>query len=87
MGPNSWAETSFDGVGFGPLGSVILNPAKARASAQVGDYGWGGAAGTFFWVSPIDDMVVILFRQLLSLRAIPVRKEVRALVQGALTGA
>lgn len=30
-------------VCWGPL--VVLDPAKAQISAQVGDYGWGGAAG------------------------------------------
>jgi len=40
---------------------------------------WGGAAGTFFWVSPVDDMVVILFTQLLPSSVIPVGKELRAL--------
>lgn len=83
---DTWAETQFDGVGFGLLGSVVLDPAKAKISAQVGDYGWGGAAGTFFWVSPVDDMVVILFTQLLPSSAIPVRKELRTLVHAALTG-
>jgi CubicO group peptidase (beta-lactamase class C family) len=87
MATEVWAETQFDGVGFGLLGSVVLDPAKAQISAQVGDYGWGGAAGTFFWVSPVDDLVVILFTQLLPSSAIPVRKELRALVHGALTGA
>ncbi len=87
MATEVWAETQFDGVGFGLLGSVVLDPAKAQISAQVGDYGWGGAAGTFFWVSPVDDMVVILFTQLLPSSAIAVRKELRALVHGALTGA
>jgi CubicO group peptidase (beta-lactamase class C family) len=87
MATEVWAETQFDGVGFGLLGSVVLDPAKAQISAQVGDYGWGGAAGTFFWVSPVDDMVVILFTQLLPSSAIPVRKELRALVYAALTGA
>ncbi len=86
MTTEDWAETQFDGVGFGLLGSVVLDPAKAQISAQVGDYGWGGAAGTFFWVSPVDDMVVILFTQLLPSSAIPVRKELRALVYAALTG-
>ena len=86
MATEVWAETQFDGVGFGLLGSVVLDPAKAEISAQVGDYGWGGAAGTFFWVSPVDDLVVILFTQLLPSSAIPVRKELRALVHGALTG-
>ncbi len=87
MATEVWAETQFDGVGFGLLGSVVLDPAKAQISAHVGDYGWGGAAGTFFWVSPVDDMVVILFTQLLPSSAIPVRKELRALVHAALTGA
>ncbi len=87
MATEVWAETQFEGVGFGLLGSVVLDPAKAQISAQVGDYGWGGAAGTFFWVSPVDDMVVILFTQLLPSSAIPVRKELRALVHAAMTGA
>ena len=87
MATEVWAETQFDGVGFGLLGSVVLDPSKAQISAQIGDYGWGGAAGTFFWVSPVDDMVVILFTQLLPSSAIPVRKELRALVYSALTGA
>jgi CubicO group peptidase (beta-lactamase class C family) len=65
----------------------VLDPAKAGISGQPGDYGWGGAAGTFFWVSPVEDIVVILFTQLLPSSAIPVRKELRALVYGALTGA
>ena len=86
MATEVWSETQFDGVGFGLLGSVVLDQAKAQISAQVGDYGWGGAAGTFFWVSPVDDMVVILFTQLLPSSAIPVRKELRALVYAALTG-
>ena len=86
MGPSSWAETSFDGVGFGLMGSVILDPAKAQASARTGDHGWGGAAGTFFWVSPVDDLVVVLFTQLMPSSALMVRKELRALVHGALVG-
>ena len=86
MATEVWSETQFDGVGYGLLGSVVLDPAKAGISAQVGDYGWGGAAGTFFWVSPVDDMVVILFTQLLPSSAIPVRKELRALMYAALTG-
>ncbi len=86
MATEVWSESQFDGVGFGLLGSVVLDPAKAGISAQVGDYGWGGAAGTFFWVSPVDDLVVILFTQLLPSSALPVRKELRALVYGALIG-
>ncbi len=85
MGPASWAETSFFGVGFGLMGSVILEPARAQASASVGDYGWGGMASTCFWVSPKDDLTVVFFTQLAPSSALPLRKELRALVHQAMT--
>lgn len=84
MATEVWAETQFDGVGFGLLGSVVLDPAKAEIAAEPGDYGWGGAAGTFFFISPAADLIAILFAQLLPSSALPVRKELRALVYGAL---
>ena len=31
--------------------------------ARVGEYGWGGAASTHFWVSPSDDLAVITMEQ------------------------
>ena len=86
MGPRTWAETLFDGVGFGLLGSILIDPAKAQTSGSPGDYGWGGVAGTVFWVSPVNDMVVILFTQLAPSSALPIRKQLRALVYGALGG-
>ena len=86
MGPASWAETSFHGVGFGLLGSIILDPARAQASASIGDYGWGGMASTYFWVSPKDDLVAVYFTQLAPSSALPLRKEMRTLVHQALVG-
>jgi len=85
MGPSSWAETSFYGVGFGLMGSMILDPARAQASASVGDYGWGGMASTCFWVSPKDDLAVLYFTQLAPSSALPIRKELRVLVHQAMT--
>lgn len=84
MGPATWSETSFEGVGFGLCGLVILDPAKAQASASVGDFGWGGMASTVFWVSPADDLVVVFLTQLMPSDAHPNRKELRALVHQAL---
>ncbi len=50
--------------GFGPLGSVVLDPAVGQPSlGTVGEYGWGGAAGTAFSIDPAEDLVVMLFRQ------------------------
>ena len=33
------------------------------SKAHVGEYGWGGAASTHFWISPADEMIVIALSQ------------------------
>ena len=30
---------------------------------HIGEYGWGGAASTHFWISPNDDLIVIALSQ------------------------
>ena len=47
-----FAETTFDGVGFGLGFSVVEDPVAARYTSSRGEFGWGGAASTAFWVDP-----------------------------------
>ena len=47
-----FAETTFDGVGFGLGFSVVEDPVAARYPSSRGEFGWGGAASTAFWVDP-----------------------------------
>jgi CubicO group peptidase (beta-lactamase class C family) len=49
------------GVGFGLGFSVRV--AKSVEPGVVGEYGWGGAASTHFWISPKDDLIVIVLQQ------------------------
>jgi CubicO group peptidase (beta-lactamase class C family) len=56
-------EAGLDGVGFGLLGSVVTDPVAARSAASVGDYGWGGAASTYFWVDPVEQMTCVFMTQ------------------------
>jgi len=51
------------GYGFGLGSRVLLNPAAAGLPGSVGEYGWGGAAKTYFWEDPKEDMVGILMAQ------------------------
>jgi CubicO group peptidase (beta-lactamase class C family) len=53
------------GVGFGLDFGVIMDPAAAGAVAGKGTYSWGGAAGTWFWVDPENDVVVLGMIQVL----------------------
>ena len=52
-----------DGIGYGYGFSVTENLSKFAPDRKVGDYGWGGAASTHYWVSPEDDLVVITMEQ------------------------
>ena len=46
------------GTGFG-LDFAVIKDAVATESYSVGEYYWGGAAGTWFWIDPVENLVFI----------------------------
>jgi CubicO group peptidase (beta-lactamase class C family) len=53
---------SFDGVGYGMNVGIVLDPAKASFNGGAvgkGTFYWGGVHGTWFWVDPVNDIVVV----------------------------
>ncbi len=79
-----WAETTFSGIGFGLGFSVTLDPAKSQISGTPGEFAWGGAASTVFWVDPIEDLICIFMTQLMPSSHYNIRRELRAIVYSAL---
>jgi CubicO group peptidase (beta-lactamase class C family) len=51
------------GHGFGLGFAVRTEPGLAYTAGRVGEYFWGGIAGTAFWISPGDDLFAILMVQ------------------------
>jgi len=84
MGQPTFNETTYEGIGFGLGFSVMLDPTKARVMGTPGEYGWGGYAGTAFWIDPLEDMTVIFLTQLIPSSAYPIRRELRVLTYQAL---
>ncbi|MEO8539821.1 MAG: serine hydrolase domain-containing protein [bacterium] len=80
-----WAETTFSGIGFGLGFSVTLDPAQAQISGTPGEFSWGGAASTTFWVDPLEDLVVVFMTQLMPSTQYNIRRELRAIIYSALT--
>lgn len=80
-----WAESTFNGIGFGLGVSVTLDPSMAQVSGTPGEYAWGGAASTAFWIDPIEELVVVFMTQLMPSSHYNIRRELRALVYGTLT--
>ena len=84
MGQAVFSETSYEGIGFGLGFSVMLDPARANVPGSVGEYAWGGAASTLFWIDPVEELIVIGLTQLMPSSAYPIRREVRSMVYAAL---
>jgi CubicO group peptidase (beta-lactamase class C family) len=79
-----FAEMPFHGFGFGLGFSVLEDPVKAKTLASPGEYAWGGAASTAFWVDPDEDLTVAFYTQLLPSSTHPIRQQLRQLVYQAL---
>jgi CubicO group peptidase (beta-lactamase class C family) len=79
-----FAETPLRGVGFGLGFSMVIDPARYAVVASAGDYSWGGAASTAFYVDPVEDVTVSFYTQLLPSSTLPIRNHLRQLVNQAL---
>ena len=84
IGRPLFSETTFDGVGFGLGFSVTVDPVKAKVPGSIGDFGWGGAASTTFWVDPVEEITCVFLTQLLPSSTHPIRSEIKQLVHQAL---
>ena len=79
-----FAETTFDGIGFGLGFATVLDPVPVRTLMSPGEYFWGGAASTAFWVDPAEEVTAHLFTQLLPSSTHPLRPQLHQLVYSAL---
>ena len=51
------------GYGFGLGSRVLLNVAESEKLGSVGEYGWAGAAKTYYWIDPQEEIIGILMSQ------------------------
>ncbi|MGH6992801.1 MAG: hypothetical protein ACREEH_05630 [Caulobacteraceae bacterium] len=79
-----FSESVYAGVGFGLGFAVVVDPAKAMLSSSAGEFYWGGAASTAFWIDPAEEIAVVFLTQLIPSSAWPIRRQLRTLVYAAL---
>jgi CubicO group peptidase (beta-lactamase class C family) len=79
-----YAESPFRGVGFGLGFAVVIDPAAGKVICSEGEFSWGGAASTTFWIDQAEELTVSFFTQLLPSSAHPIRPQLRQLVYSAL---
>ena len=84
MALGSFSETPYEGVGFGLGFSINLGPGRTGAAGSAGEFAWGGAASTAFWIDPAEDLSVVFLTQLLPSATYDFRAQLRAIIYGAI---
>lgn len=82
-GVGSFAESGYDGVGFGLGFARLQDPVLAGTSASEGSYYWGGLASTLFWVDPAEELAVVFMTQLIPSGTFNFRGQLEAIVYGS----
>jgi CubicO group peptidase (beta-lactamase class C family) len=80
IGQSTFAEAAMEGTGFGLGFSIIEDAAALQNLASEGEFAWGGAASTAFWVDPAEDICAVFMTQLLPSDTYPIRRQLRAAV-------
>ena len=82
--PGGYGEVGFDGNGFGLQVAVGLGPAATAGVGPAGDFMWGGAASTAFWIDPTEDLYAIFMTQILPSGVYDFRGQLRSMVYAAI---
>jgi CubicO group peptidase (beta-lactamase class C family) len=61
--PLQLGPITLNGYGFGLGSRVLMNVAESAVPGSVGEYGWAGAAKTYFWVDPQEEIIGIFMSQ------------------------
>ncbi len=73
-----------DGEGFGLTFAINLGPGKNPSVGSEGEYRWGGAAGTIFWIDPKENMTGVFLINVLPPTGIPASDQFKRMAYEAL---
>ena len=87
MAPSgAFSESGYNGIGFSIGCGVNIDVARTRLPGTVGEYFWGGAASTAFWIDPKEELAVVFMTQVMGTDArLTLRRDLRTLVYSAIT--
>ncbi len=85
MSRSLFSEATYNGIGFGLGFAVTMDPAQTLIAGSPGEFNWGGAATTSFFIDPAEELIMIFMTQVIPSSAYPVRRELRTMVYAAIT--
>ncbi|MGZ5931887.1 MAG: serine hydrolase domain-containing protein [Rhizomicrobium sp.] len=82
----TFTEAGYNGVGFSIGCGVTMDLSQTRLPGTKGEFFWGGAASTAFWIDPKEDLTVVFMTQVMGSDArLTLRRDLRTLVYSAMT--
>lgn len=75
------------GVGFGLGFSVVKDLGRRGLLGSVGEFGWGGAYHSTYWIDPVEQLVVVHLTQVIPAGDLDDYGTVRAIVYGSIADA
>jgi CubicO group peptidase (beta-lactamase class C family) len=85
MSRSLFSEATYDGIGFGLGFAVTMDPAQTLIAGSPGEFSWGGAATTSFFIDPAEELITIFMTQVIPSTAYPLRRELRTMVYAAIS--
>jgi CubicO group peptidase (beta-lactamase class C family) len=82
--PLSIGPDEMYGYGFGLGFRVMVDTARSAKLTSSGEYGWGGAAKTYFWVDPQEEIIGLLMTQYMPQGKLPIQERFHNLVYQAI---
>jgi len=79
-----FSESQNAGVGFGLGFACVIDPAKTLMPASKGEFYWGGAYSTAFFVDPLEGITMVFMTQVYPSSAYPIRRQLKTLIYSAL---
>ena len=73
------------GMGFGLGFSIRMDVGEGGVHGSPGEFGWGGAYHSTYWVDPVEDLVVVYLTQLIPAGGLDDQQRIRALIYSAIT--
>jgi len=84
MSESLFSESQNAGIGFGLGFACVIDPAKTLMPASKGEFYWGGAYSTAFFVDPLEGLTMVFMTQLYPSSTFPVRRQLKTLIYSAL---
>lgn len=84
MSSSMFSESNNAGTGFGLGFAMVIDPAKTLMPSSPGEFYWGGAYSTAFFVDPLEGITCVFMTQVYPSSIYPIRRQLKTLIYSAL---